>query len=38
MVGPFSKTIASESCTRLIVNYSKRLAAVITNKGYATKY
>jgi transposase len=30
--------IASESCKRLIVNYSKRLAAVITNKGYATKY
>lgn len=30
--------ITPESCNRLIVKYSKRLEAVITNKGYATKY
>ena len=30
--------IPPESCKRLVVNYSKRLEAVIQNKGYATKY
>ena len=30
--------ISSETCQRLIVSYSRRLQAVIANKGYATKY
>lgn len=30
--------IPPESCRRLVVNYSKRLEALINNRGYATKY
>ncbi|KAF2366002.1 Transposase Tc1-like [Trinorchestia longiramus] len=30
--------ITPETCKRLVVNYYKRLEAIINNKGYATKY
>ena len=30
--------ISIESCIRLVVNYKKRLDAVIANNGHATKY
>ena len=30
--------ISTESCKRLVVNYKKRLDAVIANNGHATKY
>ncbi|KAF2351812.1 Transposase Tc1-like [Trinorchestia longiramus] len=30
--------IAPETCKRLVVNYYKRLEAIINNKGYGTKY
>ncbi|KAF2345950.1 hypothetical protein FHG87_023294 [Trinorchestia longiramus] len=30
--------ITPETCKRLVVNYYKRLEAIINNKGYGTKY
>ncbi|KAF2345595.1 hypothetical protein FHG87_023649 [Trinorchestia longiramus] len=30
--------ITPETCKRLVVNYYKRLEAIINNKGYATEY
>ncbi|KAF2348539.1 hypothetical protein FHG87_020706 [Trinorchestia longiramus] len=30
--------VTPETCKRLVVNYYKRLEAIINNKGYATKY
>ncbi|KAF2348339.1 hypothetical protein FHG87_020907 [Trinorchestia longiramus] len=36
-IGEWNK-ITPETCKRLVVNYYKRLEAIINNKGYATKY